>query len=106
MNTPNSTHPARRDFFQQSGKAVAASALAGIAIPHVYAAGSETIQLAIIGSGGRGRGAIGAKKKGARFDSSQTKTSADQSGTFPIVLNILSGRDATALTKSTSRAAG
>jgi hypothetical protein len=55
---PTPTNLTRRDFFQQSGKAVAASALAGIAIPHVHAAGSDTIQLAIIGSGGRGSGAI------------------------------------------------
>ena len=58
MNTPNQAQLTRRDFFQQSGKAVAASALAGIAIPHVHAAGSDTIQLAIIGCGGRGSGAI------------------------------------------------
>ena len=58
MKPTDSNHLTRRDFFQQSGKAVAASALAGIAIPHVHAAGSDTIQLAIIGSGGRGSGAI------------------------------------------------
>jgi len=35
----------------------AASALAGTALPPVHAAGSETIQLALIGCGGRGTGA-------------------------------------------------
>ncbi len=48
----------RRDFLQQSGKAVAASALAGITLPHVHAADSDPIQLAIIGCGGRGSGAV------------------------------------------------
>jgi len=36
----------------------AASALAGVAIPHVHAAGDDTIRLALIGSGGRGSGAV------------------------------------------------
>ena len=36
----------------------AATALAGIAIPHVYAAENNTIQLALIGCGGRGAGAV------------------------------------------------
>ncbi len=48
----------RRDFLQQSGKAVAASSLAGITLPHVHAANSETIQHATIGCGGRGSGVI------------------------------------------------
>jgi hypothetical protein len=47
MITPSTL--SRRDFFQQSGRAVAASALAGITLPHVHAADSDTIQLAIIG---------------------------------------------------------
>lgn len=55
---PLSAPSTRRDFLQRGGHAVAASALAGIAIPHVHAAGSDTIQLAIIGCGGRGSGAI------------------------------------------------
>ena len=37
----------------------AASALAGVAIPHVHAAGSGTIQVALVGCGGRGTGAAG-----------------------------------------------
>lgn len=47
----------RRDFLITSGKVVAASALAGIALPHVHAAGSDLIQVALIGCGGRGTGA-------------------------------------------------
>jgi predicted dehydrogenase len=47
----------RREFLQRSGKAVAASALAGVAIPRVHAAEDNTIRLALIGCGGRGSGA-------------------------------------------------
>lgn len=36
---------------------IGASALAGVALPHVHAAGSGTIQVALIGCGGRGTGA-------------------------------------------------
>ncbi|TLD69232.1 Gfo/Idh/MocA family oxidoreductase [Phragmitibacter flavus] len=48
----------RRSFIQQSGRAITASALAGVALPHVHAAGNDTIQLALIGCGGRGSGAV------------------------------------------------
>jgi predicted dehydrogenase len=47
----------RRDILTWSGKAVAASALAGVGIPAVHAAGDSTIRLALIGCGGRGCGA-------------------------------------------------
>ena len=43
---------------QTTGRLAAASALAGVAIPHVYAATNNTIQLALIGCGGRGAGAV------------------------------------------------
>ena len=33
------------------------SALSGIILPHVHAAGNNTIQLALVGCGGRGTGA-------------------------------------------------
>ena len=42
---------ARRDFLK-------VSALAGIALPHVHAAENNTIQLALVGCGGRGTGAV------------------------------------------------
>jgi predicted dehydrogenase len=48
----------RREFLARGGTAVAASALAGVTLPYVHAAGDDTIQLAIIGSGNRGSGAI------------------------------------------------
>ncbi|MGA2177326.1 MAG: gfo/Idh/MocA family oxidoreductase [Verrucomicrobiota bacterium] len=49
----------RREFIKTTGRIAAASALAGIAIPHVHAAGNETLQVALIGCGGRGTGAAG-----------------------------------------------
>ncbi len=57
--TPNSVQrkSSRRDLLTWSGKVVAASALAPVAIPAVHAAGSDTIRLALIGCGGRGCGA-------------------------------------------------
>ena len=48
----------RRDFIKTTGQLAAASALAGMAIPHVHAAGDDTIRLALIGCGGRGTGAV------------------------------------------------
>jgi len=57
MSTSQSS-ASRRDFIRTTGQIAAASALAGIAVPHVHAADSDTIQLALIGCGGRGRGAV------------------------------------------------
>ena len=54
------TTPSRREFLETSGRIAAASVLAGAAIPAVHAAGaSETIQLALVGCGGRGTSAAG-----------------------------------------------
>ncbi len=50
--------PSRREFLVTGGKIVAASALAGVAIPHVHAAEDNTLRLALIGCGGRGTGAV------------------------------------------------
>lgn len=47
----------RREFILNTGRIAAASALAGAAIPYVHAAGNETIQVALVGCGGRGTGA-------------------------------------------------
>lgn len=57
MNESNSSLTTRREFIKQGGTIVAASALAGITIPHVHAAENNTIQVALIGCGGRGGGA-------------------------------------------------
>jgi predicted dehydrogenase len=47
----------RRTFLKSTGQMAAASALAGMAVPHVHAAENNTIQVALIGCGGRGTGA-------------------------------------------------
>ena len=47
----------RREFIKTTGRVAAASALAGMAVPYVHAAGGETLQVALIGCGGRGTGA-------------------------------------------------
>ena len=57
MNTEPSPVTTRREFIKTTGRIAAVSALAGTAIPHVHAAGSDLIQLALIGCGGRGSGA-------------------------------------------------
>src|SRR6185503_19587578 len=48
--TDEKTTPSRRQF-------LGASALAGIALPYVHAAENNTINVALIGCGGRGTGA-------------------------------------------------
>src|SRR6185436_17498997 len=57
MNETTSVLTSRRDFLKTSGRVAAVSALAGVPIPHVHAAGSDTIQIALVGCGGRGGGA-------------------------------------------------
>ena len=49
----------RREFIKQTGTFLATSALAGVTLPHVHAAGSETLQVALVGCGGRGTDAAG-----------------------------------------------
>src|SRR2546427_743958 len=44
MNETPSTLSSRREFIKKTGKIAAASALAGVAIPHVHAAENNTIQ--------------------------------------------------------------
>ena len=57
MKRNNGSNP-RRDFLKTSGLLVAAGALAGSIVPKVHAAENNTIKIAGIGCGGRGRGAI------------------------------------------------
>lgn len=57
MNTPSPIDLSRREFIQQTGRLAAVSALAGVTIPHVHAAGSDLIRVALVGCGGRGTGA-------------------------------------------------
>ena len=47
----------RREFLKNTGRIAAASTLAGVAVPRVHAAEDNTIQVALIGCGGRGTGA-------------------------------------------------
>jgi len=58
MSTPkdNATH--RREFLANTGRAAAGLALAGVVVPAVHAGEDNTIRLALIGCGGRGRGAV------------------------------------------------
>jgi predicted dehydrogenase len=59
MNSHNNTGISRRELGKRMGQIAAVSALAGIAIPSVYAAGDSTIQIALVGCGNRGTGAAG-----------------------------------------------
>jgi predicted dehydrogenase len=47
----------RRQFIKSTGQIAAVSALAGVALPYVHAAENNTIQVALVGCGGRGTGA-------------------------------------------------
>jgi predicted dehydrogenase len=58
MKEPTTPLTTRREFLINSGKLAAASALAGATLPYVHAAGSDTLQLALVGCGGRGTGAV------------------------------------------------
>ena len=57
MSTSIQGLTSRREFIKTTGKVAAISALANVAIPAVRAAGSDLIQVALIGCGGRGGGA-------------------------------------------------
>lgn len=57
MSEPNNSGTSRREFFKNTGRVAGAAALASVAIPHVHAAENNTIQVALIGCGGRGTGA-------------------------------------------------
>jgi len=58
MNEIKSTLTSRREFIKNTSHIAAASALVGAALPHVHAAEDNTIQLALVGCGGRGSGAV------------------------------------------------
>jgi len=72
MNTAPLPPTSRRQFLKTTGKAAAAvSALAGVALPHVHAQGSDQIKIVLIGCGGRGggaaRNALSVKRGGAKL---------------------------------------
>jgi len=57
MNDSLGSLTTRRKFFESAGKLAAVSALANVALPAVRPGGSDQIQIALIGCGGRGGGA-------------------------------------------------
>lgn len=58
MSSPSENSSSRRTFMKEAGVLAGATALAGVAIPHVHAAEDSTIKLALVGCGGRGTGAV------------------------------------------------
>jgi predicted dehydrogenase len=58
MKTSHTPLSSRREFIKTTGQLAAASVLAGMAVPYVHAAENNTIQLVLIGCGGRGSGAV------------------------------------------------
>ncbi|RYD36745.1 MAG: Gfo/Idh/MocA family oxidoreductase [Verrucomicrobiaceae bacterium] len=56
MNSPASPF-SRRQFLSTTTKITAASAFAGLTVPHVFAAPDNTVGVALVGCGGRGTGA-------------------------------------------------
>ncbi|MBI2928416.1 MAG: Gfo/Idh/MocA family oxidoreductase [Verrucomicrobia bacterium] len=57
MNDTTKSLTSRREFLKNTGTFAAASALAGVTLPHVHAADSSLVQVALVGCGGRGTGA-------------------------------------------------
>ena len=57
MTSSENTGLSRRELMKASGKIAVASALAGVAVPFVHAGENNTIQVALVGCGGRGTGA-------------------------------------------------
>ncbi|HYT94674.1 MAG TPA: Gfo/Idh/MocA family oxidoreductase [Gemmataceae bacterium] len=57
MSKSENSGLSRRELIKTTGQVAAASVLAGVAIPQVYAGGGSMIQVALVGCGGRGTGA-------------------------------------------------
>jgi len=57
MNEEQHDGSSRREFMKNTSRVAAASALVGVATPQVFAAEDNTLQVALIGCGGRGTGA-------------------------------------------------
>ncbi len=57
MNNHTETPVSRRSFFKSTGSIAAATVLADTLSPHLYAAENNTINVALVGCGGRGSGA-------------------------------------------------
>src|SRR4029077_19589285 len=57
VSDSNKSGMSRRELMKKSGQVAAVSALAGVALPQVHADENNTIQVALVGCGGRGTGA-------------------------------------------------
>jgi len=57
MNEAQNDLTSRRAFLKTTGRFAAASARAGVALPHVHPAAGNSLQIALVGCGGRGSGA-------------------------------------------------
>jgi len=57
MSETTSVFSSRREFLKNTGRIAAATTLAGLAAPRVFAAEDNVLQVALIGAGGRGTGA-------------------------------------------------
>jgi predicted dehydrogenase len=57
VSSTEKTGLTRRDVMKTTGQVAAVSALAGVALPQVHAGATNTIQIALVGCGGRGTGA-------------------------------------------------
>ena len=57
MSETKRDNSSRREFLKNTGRIAAATTLAAGAVPHVHAAEDNTIRLALIGCGGRGKSA-------------------------------------------------
>jgi predicted dehydrogenase len=58
MNVNPKRDLSRRDFLINTGRLATVSALGGVALPYVHASGSDLIQVALVGCGNRGTGAV------------------------------------------------
>ena len=59
MSGTNRKNNSRREFLKSTSRIAASSALVAGIVPRIYAAGDNTINLALVGCGGRGSGAVG-----------------------------------------------
>lgn len=57
MSRGKASGTSRREFLKNTGRVAAGSAFLATVGPRVYAAGDETVRVALVGCGGRGSGA-------------------------------------------------
>jgi len=57
MSKATKKNTSRREFLKNTGRIAATSAIAAGIVPRIYAAGNNTIKVALVGCGGRGTGA-------------------------------------------------